>query len=181
MAQSPYYPEQLLVKASQIKLLICDVDGVLSNGHVIFSNSGEELKTFNIKDGLGIKLLQNHGVEVAIITGRESKIVEKRCRELGINHVYQGKKDKVASFQDLCSKLNITGQQVCHIGDDLPDLPLFTLSLLGVCVADGHWFVKQKADWITQAKGGDGAVREISDLLLTSQGHLNDIHNGYWI
>ncbi|NVK20970.1 MAG: 3-deoxy-manno-octulosonate-8-phosphatase KdsC [Kangiellaceae bacterium] len=177
---NPQYPTELVAKAKAIKLVICDVDGVLSNGQVIFGNHGEELKTFNIKDGLGLKSLMNNGIEVAIITGRQSHIVEKRCAELGIKHLYQGKSDKVSSYHELCQKLSVNPDQVCHVGDDLPDLPLFQLSGLGISVADGHWFVQQNAHWITTNKGGFGAVREITDMILFSQGKLSELHNKYW-
>jgi 3-deoxy-D-manno-octulosonate 8-phosphate phosphatase (KDO 8-P phosphatase) len=166
------YSQDLLRKARDIKLLICDVDGVLSNGQVIIGNQGEELKTFNIKDGFGLKSLMKHHIDVAIITGRRSEIVEKRCRELSIKHCYQGQVDKIAAYEELCDKLSLEPSQVCHVGDDLPDLPLMRRSGLGVTVADGHWFVRQHADWTTQSQGGFGAVREITDLILDSKGLL---------
>ncbi|NVJ66006.1 MAG: 3-deoxy-manno-octulosonate-8-phosphatase KdsC [Gammaproteobacteria bacterium] len=169
----------LLAKASQIRLLICDVDGVLSNGQVIIGNAGEELKTFNIKDGFGIKALQKFDIPTAIITGRNSKIVEKRCQELSIQDYYQGHLDKEAAFEELCQKYQITAEQVCHIGDDLPDLPLIQRAGLGVAVADAHWFVRNNADWVTSQKGGFGAVREVCDLILHSQSHLDQHLSGY--
>ncbi len=159
----------LLEKASKIRLLICDVDGVLSNGQVIIGNSAEELKTFNIKDGFGIKALQKHHIPTAIITGRNSKIVEKRCLELSISDFYQGHLDKEVAFKELCEKYNIGPDQVCHVGDDLPDLPLIQTAGLGVAVADAHWFVKNNADWVTSQNGGFGAVREVCDLIMHSQ------------
>ena len=117
------YSAELIEKAKKIKLLICDVDGVLSDGKVYFGNDGEELKNFNIKDGLGIKLMQRNGIEVAIITGRQSNIVDHRAAELGIKHVYQGRSDKRETYQEILKKLNLNTEQVAHIGDDLPDLP----------------------------------------------------------
>lgn len=179
LMQEPTYPEQVLKKASNIKLLICDVDGVLSNGQVIIGNDGEELKTFNIKDGFGIKCLQKSGIAVAIITGRNSKIVEKRCQELGIEHYYQGQSNKQEAFGTLCKNLSVQPEQICHIGDDLPDLPLLVQVGLGVTVADGHWLIQQHADWITQHNGGFGAVREVCDLILHSQNKLQAIHQEY--
>jgi len=175
----PQYPEDLMRKAKDIKLVICDVDGVLSNGQVIIGNQGEELKTFNIKDGLGLKSLMQHQINVAIITGRRSEIVEKRCRELSITHCYQGQSNKIAAYEELCQSLSLAPSQVCHIGDDLPDLPLMQRSGLGVTVADGHWFVKQHADWTTQNNGGFGAVREVSDLILESKGLLYEYHQEF--
>lgn len=173
------YDPLLLEKASQIRLLICDVDGVLSNGKVYFSNSGDEIKSFNIKDGLGIKQLLNNDISVAIITGRQSDIVERRAKELGIPFIYQGKKDKRQSYKNIITELNIQPFQVAHAGDDLPDLPLMQMSGLGISMNDGHYFVKQNADWCTQLNGGDGAVREIADMILTAQRKLDTIHQGY--
>ncbi|AOE50501.1 3-deoxy-manno-octulosonate-8-phosphatase KdsC [Kangiella sediminilitoris] len=176
----PHYSEELLEKAARIKLLICDVDGVLSNGQVIIGNHGEELKTFNIKDGFGLKSLMKHGVEVAIITGRNSEIVAKRCQELSIQHYYQGQQNKIAAYTELCEKLSIQPFEVCHVGDDLPDLPLMRRSGLGVTVSDGHWFVREHADWVTDSKGGHGAVREITDMILQSQSGLESLHREYY-
>ena len=169
----------VIEKAKLIKLLICDVDGVLSDGKVYYSNQGDEIKTFNIKDGLGIKQLINNGIEVAIITGRESKIVARRAQELGISFIYQGKSDKKLAYQQIISQLKLQQNQVAHVGDDLPDLPLMKCSGLGICVADGHEYVRQNADWVTNTKGGEGVVREISDRLLHSQGKLDTILKGY--
>jgi 3-deoxy-D-manno-octulosonate 8-phosphate phosphatase (KDO 8-P phosphatase) len=173
------YSPTLLDKAKFIKLVICDVDGVLSNGKVYFGNDHEELKSFNIKDGLGIKQLLNNGIQVAVITGRESNIVARRSKELGITHVYQGKKDKIASYDTILSDLDLTPKQVAHVGEDLPDLPLMKRSGLGICVSDAHFFVKRNADWSTLSIGGNGAVREISDMLLYSQKKLQNIFNSY--
>lgn len=178
---SQNYSQDLIDKAKNIKLIICDVDGVLSNGKVYFGNQNEELKSFNIKDGLGIKQLLNNGIEVAIITGRESNIVARRSKELGITHVYQGKKDKMASFNKILIDLNLQPNQIAHVGDDLPDIPLMKRAGLGICVSDSHFFVKQNADWSTQLIGGNGAVREISDLLLYSQDKLYSILKSYML
>lgn len=179
LLQAPTYPQEVLNKAKNIQLLICDVDGVLSNGQVIIGNNSEEFKTFNIKDGFGIKCLQKSGIAVAIITGRNSKIVEKRCQELGIEHYYQGQSNKQEAFDTLCKNLSVQPEQICHIGDDLPDLPLLVQVGLGVTVADGHWLMQQHADWITQSNGGFGAVREVCDLILHSQNKLETIHQEY--
>jgi len=169
----------IATKAQKIKLLICDVDGVLSDGKVYFSNQGDELKNFNIKDGLGIKLLQNAGIKVAIITGRESQIVAHRAKELGINILFQGRSDKRATFQEIIDSLSLSAEEVAHIGDDLPDLPLMKKAGLGLCVNDAHSFVKQNADWVASKNGGQGAVREAADMLLQAQGKLDDILSSY--
>lgn len=173
------YSAELIEKAKNIKLLICDVDGVLSDGKVYFGNDGEELKNFNIKDGLGIKLMQRNGIEVAIITGRQSNIVEHRATELGIKHVYQGRSDKRATYQEILEKLRLNAEQVAHIGDDLPDLPLMQMSGIGICVADGYAYVQENADWITEKRGGEGAVRDVADLFLFAQGKLEQVQRDY--
>jgi 3-deoxy-D-manno-octulosonate 8-phosphate phosphatase (KDO 8-P phosphatase) len=176
---SQNYDPLLLEKAKNIRLLICDVDGVLSNGKVYYSNTGDEIKSFNIKDGLGIKQLLNNDISVAIITGRQSEIVERRAKELGIPFIYQGKKDKRQAYQTIITELGIQPSQVAHVGDDLPDLPLMQMSGLGISVNDGHYFVRQNADWCTELDGGTGAVREIADMLLTAQQKLDSVHYGY--
>ncbi len=173
------YPQDILAKASQIKLLVCDVDGVLSDGKVYFTNQEDEIKNFNIKDGLGIKLLQKNNIAVAIITGRKSKIVEVRAKELGINYLYQGQSNKQSAFDSLLEQLKLNKEQVAHIGDDLPDLPLMKQTGLGISVADGYSFVRQQADWVTSKKGGEGAVREAADLLLFAQNKLDAIYANY--
>ena len=166
--------------AKNISLLICDVDGVLTKGEVYLDNSTLELKAFNIKDGLGFKLLQQSNIEIAIITGRNSSIVDRRMTELGITHVYQGQKNKVAAYEELLKKLELQPNQVAYMGDDLPDLPLMKRSGLGIAVADAHFFVREKADWITFNDGGYGAARDVADLILDAKGLLENIHDGYW-
>jgi len=175
----PDYSAALVNKARKIKLLICDVDGVLSDGKVYFGNQDEEYKSFNIKDGLGITQLLDNGIQVAIITGRKSNIVERRAKELGISFVYQGKMDKQAAYLAIMEQLKIEKHQVAHIGDDLPDLPIMKQSGIGISVSDGHPFVRQHADWITSNIGGNGAVREVCDLLLSAQEKLSQIHAHY--
>lgn len=166
--------------ARGIRLLICDVDGVLTKGEVFLDSTELELKAFNIKDGLGLKLLQQSGVEIAIITGRQSRIVDRRMKELGISHIYQGQRDKIAAYESLLSQLELIPEQVAYVGDDLPDLPLIRRSGLGIAVADAHFSVKDRADWITFNDGGYGAVRDIADMILDAKGLLEDIHQGYW-
>jgi len=175
----PNYPIKIISKAQKIRLLICDVDGVLSNGKVYYSNQGEALKSFNIKDGLGIKQLLNQGIELAIITGRQSEIVEKRATELGIKHLYQGKSDKQQAYDELLDQLQLKPSQVAYVGDDLPDLPLMKQSGLSFSVQDGYYLLLEQADWVTKSIGGNGAVREITDLLLSAQDKLAAIHQSY--
>ncbi|MEE4244928.1 MAG: HAD hydrolase family protein [Kangiellaceae bacterium] len=171
--------EALLNKAKRIKLLIMDVDGVLSDGKVYYSANGDEIKNFNIKDGLGIKLLHHANIATAIITGRQSAIVQRRADELGIKHVIQGASDKRQAFNDIARTNNLDRQEIAHIGDDLPDLPLMIQSGLGIAVNDANWFVKQHADWITSANGGAGAVRNTAELLLTSRDILESTYQTY--
>ena len=168
------------VLAKNIQLLICDVDGVLTKGEVYLDNTNLEMKAFNIKDGLGFKLLQKANVEIAIITGRQSEIVDRRMAELGITHIYQGQKDKIAAYETLLNKLDLTPEQVAYVGDDLPDLPLMRRSALGIAVADAHASVIDKADWITFNDGGYGAARDVADLILDAKGLLENIHQEYW-
>ncbi len=158
---------------ARIQLLICDVDGVLSDGSIYLGNQGEEYKSFNTKDGFGIKALQNAGIAVAIITGRSSSIVTERMKSLGVRHVYQGQSDKMLSYQSLLADLELTPEQVAYIGDDVVDLPVMQDCGLGVAVADAHPLVRQKADYVTSLSGGRGAVRELCDLMLESRGVLH--------
>ncbi|AIU67924.1 3-deoxy-D-manno-octulosonate 8-phosphate phosphatase [Vibrio coralliilyticus] len=163
--------------AKEIKLLICDVDGVFSDGLVYMGNDGEELKTFHTRDGYGVKSLMNAGIEIAIITGRQSRIVENRMKALGISLIYQGQDDKVKAYQDICSKLNIAPEQTGYIGDDLIDWPVMEKVALKVCVADGHPLLAQRANYVTSIRGGHGAVREVCDLILQARNEL-DVHKG---
>ncbi|MCE0494058.1 3-deoxy-manno-octulosonate-8-phosphatase KdsC [Vibrio salinus] len=163
--------------AKNVKLLICDVDGVLSDGLIYMGNQGEELKTFHTLDGYGIKSILNAGIEVAIITGKTSKIVENRMSTLGVSLVYQGQSDKLLAFSDICSKLAIRPEEMAYIGDDLFDWPVMEKVGLKVCVANGHPLLKKKANYITHIKGGYGAVREVCDLILEARGEL-EVHKG---
>jgi 3-deoxy-D-manno-octulosonate 8-phosphate phosphatase (KDO 8-P phosphatase) len=173
-------PEQLFETAKDLKLLICDVDGVFSDGRIYMGNQGEELKAFHCHDGHGVKTLLQAGVQIAIITGRSSKIVQNRMQALGISLIYQGEEDKVKAYQDICNKLNIAPEQTGYIGDDLVDWPVMKLVALKVCVADGHPLLRQRANYVTKIKGGHGAVREISDLILQARGEL-EAYKGFSI
>ncbi|GLQ71336.1 3-deoxy-manno-octulosonate-8-phosphatase KdsC [Vibrio penaeicida] len=163
--------------AKNLKLLICDVDGVFSDGLVYMGNQGEELKTFHTRDGYGIKALMSAGIEIAIITGRQSKIVENRMTALGISLIYQGQDDKLKAYADICEKLNIAPEHTGYIGDDLIDWPVMEKVGLKVCVADGHPLLVKRANYVTHIKGGHGAVREVCDLVLEARGEL-DSHKG---
>ncbi|MFO6423263.1 3-deoxy-manno-octulosonate-8-phosphatase KdsC [Motilimonas sp. KMU-193] len=156
----------------QIKLLICDVDGVFSDGRIYMGNQGEELKAFHTRDGFGIKAILNADIAVAVITGRQSAIVNNRMTALGVPHIFQGQDDKLIAYQQLLKELQLTPNEIAYIGDDVIDLPVMTQVGLGIAVADAHPIVQQQADYITSIKGGYGAVREVCDLLLCSKGLL---------
>lgn len=160
-------------QAKKIKLLICDVDGVFSDGRIYLGNQGEELKAFHTKDGFGIKAILKLGISVAVITGRQSRIVTDRMKSLGIPHVYQGQEDKLTIYQSLLDKLKLSAQEVAYIGDDVVDLPVIKDCGLGIAVKDAHPLVLQQADLITYTRGGFGAVREICDLLLQCNNQLH--------
>ncbi len=166
-------------KARNVKLAVFDVDGVLSDGRLYFTSDGEEIKAFNILDGLGIKLLQNSGVETAIITGRSSPLVEKRARDLGIAHLVQGREDKLTVLTGILEALGLSFEQVAYLGDDLPDLAAIRRAGLGMAVANAHDFVKQHADGVTQLKGGRGAAREFCELIMAAQGTLEAAQAAY--
>ncbi|SJZ47272.1 KdsC family phosphatase [Selenihalanaerobacter shriftii] len=162
--------QQLTSKATNIKLFITDVDGVLTDGRIILGNDGQEMKFFHVQDGKGIKLAQEAGIEVAIITGRESEAVTRRAKELAITEVHQGIKDKVATFNQLLSKYDLDSEEVAYIGDDLNDLLLLRRVGLALTVANGVNEVKEEADYITKKDGGRGAIREVIELILKMQG-----------
>lgn len=164
--------EDVLAKAKNIKLLVCDVDGVFSDGRIYLGNNGEELKAFHTKDGFGIKALVKSGVEVGIITGRNSTIVQNRMAALNVAHIVQGVEDKLPALKEIAEKLNLTAEQVAFIGDDCPDLPCITWCGLGVATQDAHPLVKQSANYATFTRGGFGAVRELTDLIMTAQNTL---------
>lgn len=168
-----YWPAALLTKARRIKLVALDVDGIMSDGKIYFSAKGDELKGFNILDGLGLKQIMAAGIGVAVITGRSSPLTEKRMQDLGIPHLMQGREDKKIALQELMSTLDIPAAAIAYMGDDLPDLPAIRFVGLGVTVPNGYWLVREHADYCTQVNGGHGAVREMCDLLLTAGGHLD--------
>lgn len=168
--------ETIQSKAQRIKLLICDVDGVLTNGQIYIGNHGEdELKVFHVHDGLGMKLLLSQGIEVAIISSRCSQLVQLRMQQLGVKHVFQGCEDKLPVFIQLTQQLGLTFPQVAYMGDDLPDLPLIRKAGLGCAVANALPIIKQYADYQTQIPGGFGAVREVCDLILQAQNRIETV------
>jgi 3-deoxy-D-manno-octulosonate 8-phosphate phosphatase (KDO 8-P phosphatase) len=157
-------------RASNIRMLVLDVDGVLTDGKLYFDHDGNEMKAFNSRDGLGMKALQRCGIEVAVISGRKSKVVARRMAQLDIQHVYEGRDDKLNAFLHLLEVTGLDAQQICFAGDDWIDLPVLRRVGLAVSVADAEDRVKQQVHWITKRNGGDGAVREICNLILIAQG-----------
>lgn len=159
----------LIRKARQIRYLLLDVDGVMTNGLLFFDEAGREIKAFSIYDGLGISLLHQAGIGVGLISGRMSYIVTQRAKELQIKDIYQGTRDKIAAYKEIRKKYQLNDEAVAFIGDDLIDLPLLQKVGLSVAVANAVDSVKRAVDWITKKKGGEGAVREVIDFILSAQ------------
>jgi len=158
-----------------IKLLILDVDGVLTDGRIIYNDKGEETKAFDVKDGLGIRLILDMGIQVSIITGRYSKAMQYRCKDLGISSIFEGVSDKATVLNTLIKQTGFMSKQMAAIGDDLPDIPLMKTVGCAIAVADAHEMVRRHADIVTLAKGGYGAVREVCEGILKAQGYWNAV------
>lgn len=171
--------QDILEKAAEIKLVIFDVDGVLTDGSLFFGDDGQEYKAFYSRDGLGIKMLQKTGVEVGVITARESQLVVHRMKNLGIEHLYQGRLDKIKAYEELIKQLGVTNLQTAYVGDDVVDLPVMQQAGLAIAVADAHPFVKQHAHWTTQHGGGRGAARDVCELIMQAQGNLEAQLNSF--
>lgn len=161
----------VLARAARIRMMIFDVDGVLTDGGLYFGHEGEAIKRFHVHDGLGIRLLQESGVATAIITARQSTIVARRASDLGIHHVKQGVHNKLEAFQNLLHQTGLSAEECGFVGDDIIDLPVLTQVGFAASVANGHTEVKARVHYITHASGGNGAVREICDLILQAQGN----------
>ena len=173
--------ESIASFALNIKLVIFDIDGVLTDGSLFFDNQGQEYKAFNSKDGHGIRLLLENGIEVAFITGRQSDLVKHRAENLGLKPelIYQGYRDKIPAFDDLLEKNNFERDQIAYVGDDVIDLPIMSQVGFSIAVGDANWFVKDNADWVTESDGGKGAAREVSELILDAQGKLAALYDNY--
>lgn len=165
---------------ANIKLLLLDVDGVMTDGRIIYDNNGVETKAFDVKDGHGLKLLQRAGIRVGIITGRQSAIVARRAEELGIELLYQGVKDKSLPFNAILQKLALLPEEVAYVGDDIVDLPVMRKVGFAAAVADAVDDIKPYADLVTRRAGGRGAVREICDFLLKESGRWADVTCHYF-
>lgn len=165
--------------ARPIRLMIMDVDGVLTDGRIFITASGEELKAFNTLDGHGLKMLQSTGVQLAIITGRAAACVEHRARGLGIDHYHAGIENKLSAFTTLLAKTGLAAGQCAYIGDDVVDLPVMRKAGFSIAVPDAPGIVRQHAHYVTGASGGRGAVREACELIMQAQGNLEAIMAGY--
>lgn len=166
-------------RCQTIELIVSDVDGVLTDGSIVYNNEGIETKRFHIRDGLGIKVWQRLGGKFGLVTGRNSHIVNLRAGELGIEIVRQGTEQKLAALRELSGQFGLRPEQICYIGDDLPDLPAVRWAGLGVAVADGCSEVREAAHYVTTLPGGRGAVRETIELILRAQQRWDDVVQKY--
>jgi 3-deoxy-D-manno-octulosonate 8-phosphate phosphatase (KDO 8-P phosphatase) len=171
----PRYSKDQIKKASLIKAIFFDVDGVLTDGRINYDESGRELKSFNVKDGLIISHLKKAGIVTGAISGRESSAVTRRCAELKVDFCHQGIVDKAAAFEKLLKHYKLKTKDVAFIGDDINDLSVFRLTGFSICPADTFDYIKEQVDLVTYAKGGGGVLREVADLVLASQGLLEKI------
>ncbi len=171
--------ETISERAKNIKLVIFDVDGVLTAGILSYGTDGIEVKNFHVHDGQGIKLLKQSGVDVGIITTCKSSIVKKRMQDLGIDHLYQNKVDKLPAYEELKQKLHLSDEQIAYVGDDLPDLPMLKRVGLAITVSNAPKIIQQHTHWITKAKGGKGAAREVCDFIMQAQGTYQTIVDSY--
>ena len=162
----------VLDKAARTRLVIFDVDGVLTDGSLFLGDDGQEYKAFHSRDGHGMKMLQRSGVKIGIITGRSSEVVSHRMRDLGIEHVFQGQKDKLPAFERLCAELGVAADECAYVGDDVVDLPIMRRVGLAVAVQDAHALVRKHAHWQTPSGGGRGAAREVCELIMEARGTL---------
>ena len=170
----------MMQKLAKIKLLLLDVDGVLTDGRIIYDNNGVESKAFHVRDGHGLKLVQRAGIEVGIITGRSSRVVEQRAAELGISLLYQGAKNKLEPYRQILADRDLCDEQVAYVGDDVVDLPILRRVGFACTVADGVSDIKPYVDYVASLPGGAGAVREICDLLLRRSGRWDEVCGRYF-
>lgn len=171
--------DKIIKLAQKIKLVIFDVDGVLTSGALYFDNNGQEYKAFHSKDGHGLRMLLECGLQAAIITGRKSKLVKHRMKDLGIEIVFQGYRDKRPAFTELLQLTGLKAEQIAYMGDDVVDLPVMSQVGMAIAVQDAHEFVIKHADYVTQKAGGTGAAREAIEFILQAQGLLQDKLESY--
>lgn len=162
----------IMEKAAQIRMVVFDVDGVLTDGSLFIGDDGLEYKAFYSRDGHGMKLLQATGVQIGIITGRTSEVVRVRMESLGVRHVYQGRLDKLPAFEELLDAVDLAPEEVAYVGDDVMDLPVLRRVGLAVAVQDAHPLVRQHSHWTTPSAGGRGAARDVCELIMEAQGTL---------
>ena len=172
-------PDAILAALRRVTMVVMDVDGVLTDGGILLSADGDEMKRFDVKDGTGIKYLQRAGLKTALITGRSSAVVARRAEELGIEEVRQGALVKMEALDGIMARHGLAPEALCVIGDDLPDLPLLRLAGVGVAVADARPELIEAADIVTQAPGGRGAVRELAEIVLKAQDKWDGILSRY--
>jgi 3-deoxy-D-manno-octulosonate 8-phosphate phosphatase (KDO 8-P phosphatase) len=170
MNNVPAFSGENLQRAAKIKMMIFDIDGVLTDGSLYYGAEGEAIKRFNVHDGLGIKMLPELGIATAIISARLSSITARRAQDLGVSHVFQGAQEKDLAFAQLLAQTGFTAQECGYMGDDVIDLPLLTRVGFAISVPNGRNEAKQAAHYVTQASGGDGAAREVCELILQAQG-----------
>ncbi len=168
-------------RAGAIQAIIFDVDGVLTDGGLYRSDDGQEMKRFHAMDGLGIRMLVDSGIEIAIITGRTSQLVTHRCEELQIKHLYQGQHDKLTAFEDLCERLQLTPHDIAYMGDDIIDLPVMRRVGLALTVPDACNEIAAMAHWTSKRRGGNGAAREACELILKAKGLYGEAVSRYMI
>ncbi len=173
-------PAKIRSKARKIKLLLLDVDGVLTDGGIVMDNRGEEIKRFDVRDGHGIRLLLRAAVRVAFITGRKSQVVSRRARDLGIRLVYQQVYDKLEAYEKIKRKTRLTDEEIAYVGDDIVDLPVLRRVGLAMTVRDCWAPLKSQVHYVAAGKGGHGAVREIVELLLKAQGRWEEVSRRYY-
>lgn len=161
--------QEIYDRAKRIKLVIFDVDGVLTDGSLFYGDDGQEYKAFHSRDGHGMKMLQKSGVDIGIITGRTSEVVKYRAQNLNIAHVYQGQLEKLPAFKTLLDKLKLSPEDVAYVGDDVVDLPIMLRVGLAITVPDAHELAKKHAHWVTENPGGRGAAREICEMIMQAQ------------
>lgn len=171
--------QEILRRAAGIRLAVFDVDGVLTDGNLILGADGDEFKVFHVRDGQGLVMLRECGIQAAVISARESRAVSDRMQALGIEYVFLGRDDKHAALAELVARLRLRPDQAAYVGDDVLDLPAMAAAGLAITVADAHPLVRKRAHWVTQSPGGRGAVREVCELLLRAQDRLDDFHNRY--
>jgi 3-deoxy-D-manno-octulosonate 8-phosphate phosphatase (KDO 8-P phosphatase) len=171
--------QDILERAKQIRMVIFDVDGVLTDGSLFLGDDGQEYKAFNSRDGHGMTMLQQTGVKLAVITGRSSEVVRIRMQSLGVEHVYQGRRDKVPAYEELKRASGLADEQIAYVGDDVVDLPVMRRVGLSIAVADAHPLLQQHAHWHTRSPGGRGAGRDVCELIMEAQGNLRTMMERY--